>query len=75
MQVVTESSHTAKWVSHGLHPVWADGPQGVAALLGHDVDGQFRLRRFALKVRLFDLHDETFPLSVSAGSEGGADFG
>ena len=29
--------------SHGLHPVRAHGPQGVAVMPGHDVDGQLRL--------------------------------
>ena len=33
--------------AHGLHSVWANGPEGIAALSRHDVDGELRLEEWA----------------------------
>src|ERR1700722_19472217 len=60
-KIVAVSSRAAEWVSHGLHPVRADGPQGVAALPRHNVDGQFRLEGLGARRRRFDSHPAARP--------------
>src|SRR5205807_927792 len=62
-KIVAASSHTAEWVLHGLHPLRADGPQGLAALPRHDVDGQVRLAGLGARRGRFDSHPEARPRS------------